>query len=210
ASLSIYVAWARLEYRTQRSDLINPHKDYQERWQRYLDEFGDDDDIVVVVEDHAAQRARMQEALEELAALVAGQPDHFDRLFYKVDLRPLRNRALLFLPVEQIEQIQGNLQNMGMLLDPPVVGNFDPLFGWKSLTLWRLLSEARKRAAQIVPDKPLSVDDDQFLTQLLAISRSATAYLEDPEKYRTPWSSLIAQQPKQQDLLAEPRYFFSD
>ncbi len=209
-ALSIYAACTRLEYHTQRSDLINPHKDYQQRWGRYLEEFGDDDDIVVVVEDHSANRPRMQQALDELAGAVAKQPDHFDRLFYKVDLRPLRNRALLFLPPEQIDQIQGNLQNMSMLLDPPVVGSFDPLFGWKSLTLLRLLSEARKRAAQIVPDKQLSADDDQFLTQLLAISRAATTYLEDADKYRTPWSSLIAQPPKQQDLLAEPRYFFSD
>lgn len=209
-AVSIYAACASLEYRTQRSDLINPQKDYQERWRRYLAEFGDDDDIVVVVEDHSAQRERMQQALNELGALVAKQPEHFDRLFYKVDLRPLRNRALLFLPPEQIEQILANVQSMGMLLDPPVAANFDPLFGWKSLTLWRLLSEARKRAAQIVPDRPLSVDDDQFLTQLLAITRSATTYLEDAAAYRTPWSSLIAQPPKQQDLLAEPRYFFSN
>src|SRR5262245_20240365 len=89
---SVYAACTKLEYRTQRSDLINPHKDYQERWRRYLEEFGDDDDIVVVVEDHSAQRQRMQQALDDLGARVAKQPQHFDHLFYKVDLRPLRNR----------------------------------------------------------------------------------------------------------------------
>jgi hopanoid biosynthesis associated RND transporter like protein HpnN len=209
-ALSIVAAWTRLEYRTQRSDLINPHKDYQERWQRYLKEFGDDDDIVVVVEDRTAQRTRMEQALEELAAALARQPERFDRLFYKVDLRPLHNRALLFLPTEEIGKIEANLQDMGMLLDPPVVGTFDPLFGWKSLTLLRLLTEGRNRAARIVPEKPLPLDDDQFLTQLLAISHSAAAYLENPTSYRNPWSSLVPQPPQQQDLLAEPRYFFSD
>ena len=75
-ALSGYAAWTRLEYRTQRSDLINPHKDYQERWQRYLKEFGDDDDIVVVVK--GSNRNRMRAALEALAGEVAKQPTRFD------------------------------------------------------------------------------------------------------------------------------------
>src|SRR5205085_10540880 len=42
SAVSVYAAATRLEYRTQRSDLINPRKDYQERWRQYLAEFGDD------------------------------------------------------------------------------------------------------------------------------------------------------------------------
>src|SRR5438270_14060064 len=97
AVISLVSAWefyARLEYRTQRSDLMNPHKDYQKRWRAYLSEFGDDDDMVVVVE--GANRDCMTAALEHLAIDVRSQPERFDRLFYKVDLRPLRDRALLF------------------------------------------------------------------------------------------------------------------
>src|SRR5262249_33358119 len=146
-AVSVYAAYTRLEYRTQRTDLINPHKDYQERWRQYLEEFGDDDDIVVVVK--GQDKARMRSALDALAEQVSKQPEHFDRLFYKVDLRPLSSRALLFLSAEQIGQIQDNLQSMGMLLEPPLVGNFDPLIGWKSLTLERLLHEARDRAGKI-------------------------------------------------------------
>src|SRR5579859_1645816 len=89
--LSIYAAVTKLEYRTQRSDLIDPHKDCQERWRRYLKEFGDDDDIVAVVK--GTDKKRMKAALESLAAEVAKQPNRFDRLFYKVDLRNLSNRA---------------------------------------------------------------------------------------------------------------------
>src|SRR5262249_7642399 len=107
SAISIYAASTRLEYRTQRNDLISPRKDYQERWQQYLAEFGDDDDIVVVVK--GQDEARMRAALDALAEQVSRQPEHFDRLFYKVDLRSLANRALLFLPADQIAQIQDNL-----------------------------------------------------------------------------------------------------
>src|SRR5262249_60016273 len=95
-------------------------KDYQQRWRQYLAEFGDDDDMVVVVE--GADRAPMVAAIERLADAVRGQPERFDRLFYKVDLRPLHNRALLFLPAEQIQSIQENLRPVGA----PVFGPGGP------------------------------------------------------------------------------------
>jgi hopanoid biosynthesis associated RND transporter like protein HpnN len=206
-ALSLYLAATRLEYRTQRSDLMDPHKDCQERWRRYLGEFGDDDDIVVVVK--GSDRERMITALDSLAVEVGKQPKRFDRLFYKVDLRNLSNRALLFLPTEEIARIQGNLRNMGMLLEPPLVGRLDPFIGWRNLTLLRLLHEARDRAGKLLPEQPLAEGDEIFLAQLLAISRSATDVLENPNRYKTPWHSLMVQKPEQQALLREPQYFFS-
>jgi hypothetical protein len=200
AGLSAWLASTRLEYRTQRSDLANPHKEYQQRWRQYLAEFGDDDDIVIVVQGN--DRAAMQQALDALAEKVQQQPDRFDRLFYKVDLRPLRDRALLYLPTGQIRQIQENLQSMALLLE------FGPL-SWRSLTLLSLMREARHRAGQIHPEQPLSAADDQFLTQLRSISRSAADFVSDPGRYRNPWSSLLAQPPEQKDLLNEPQYFFN-
>src|SRR5258708_3794291 len=82
-AVSVSAASTRLEYRTQRSDLITPHKESQQRWRQYLQEFGADDDIVVVVK--GADAARMRSALDALAEQVTRQPEHFDRLFYKVD-----------------------------------------------------------------------------------------------------------------------------
>src|SRR5436190_1667642 len=93
AAVSGYAFYARLDYRTQRSDLMSPDKDYQQRWKQYLAEFGDDDDMVVVVE--GADRARIRSAIDALAADIARQPALFEHLFHRVDLRPLRDRALL-------------------------------------------------------------------------------------------------------------------
>ena len=198
ASLCAFASF--LEYRTQRSDLISPNKDYHKRWREYLAEFGNDDDIVVVVK--GSDRKRMEEALDLLAKRVQDQPALFDRLFYKVDLRLLQNRALLYLPVEQIQQIQDNLKSMTLLLE------FGPI-SWQSLTLYSLLHESRDRLAKLLPGRPLSPADEQFLAQLLALGKSATATLEDPAKYHNPWQSLMPAPPEQQNLLAEPQYFFS-
>jgi hopanoid biosynthesis associated RND transporter like protein HpnN len=201
--LSAYAACLRLEYRTQRNDLMSQNKDYLQRWQKYVAEFGDDDDIVVVVK--GGQRPRMRQALDALAAQVERQPEHFDRLFYKVDLRPLRNRALLFLSTQQIQDIQDNLRHMSRLLDAP------GRLGWNLLTLHQLLGEAGRLAARLRPGQPLGPADDQFFTQLSAITRVAAAALADPKTYHNPWESMVPQGPAQQeDLLAQPQYFFSD
>jgi hopanoid biosynthesis associated RND transporter like protein HpnN len=199
-AVSVYAACTRLEYRTQRTDLVSPNKDYQQRWRQYLAEFGDDDDIVVVVK--GVNGDRMRQALDALALQVQQQPERFDRLFYKVDLRSLHDRALLFLSTEEIGQVQANLKSMSPLLEVGPVG-------WGFFTLHRLVHEARDRAGKIAPDRPLSIADDQFLTQLLAISRSATQFLGKAAEYQNPWHSLLAQPSEQRDLLAEPQYFFS-
>jgi hopanoid biosynthesis associated RND transporter like protein HpnN len=215
AALSVLAAATRLQYHTQRNDLLSPEKESQQRWKQYLAEFGDDDDIVAVVK--GRDTVRMRQALDALADKVRGRPDLFDRLFYKVDLRGLRDRALLFLSAEEIRSIRENIKGMGLLLQ------FGPL-GWRNLTLQSLLAEADQRALALKPGRPLSPADEQFFTQLLSICRTARDMLADPARYRNPWSSLMAgahkpgapatgplmaQRPGQEDLLAEPQYFFS-
>jgi hopanoid biosynthesis associated RND transporter like protein HpnN len=217
SGLSVYAALHFLEYRTSRTDLVSADKEYQKRWRQYLAEFGDDDDIVVVVQ--GSDRPRMQAALEHLAARVARQPQHFDRLFYKVDLRHLNNRALLFLPLEQIRQIQDHLQSpdMRLLLEPTLgEGRLDVLrnLRWQMVALGQILDKAGRIASKVEPGRRLNAGDGQVLAQLCAISQAATATLRDPCAYRNPWQSLIpppaGQKASEQcNLLTEPQYFFS-
>src|SRR5256885_2312776 len=92
--LCVWAACSRLQYRTQRDEMISPDKECQQRWHRYVEEFGDDEDMVVVVQGKGpGARPRMAAALEALAGKIRNDPEHFDRLFYKVDLRHLRDLA---------------------------------------------------------------------------------------------------------------------
>ena len=70
----IWAACTRLQYRTQRDELISPDKECQQCWRSYLDEFGDDEDMVVVVRGSPSARARMTAALEDLADKVRRSP----------------------------------------------------------------------------------------------------------------------------------------
>ena len=60
--------------------------------------------------------------LDELAAEIDKHPKLFERLFYKADLTSLHSRALLFLPTDQIRQVQAHIKGMSLLLEPPVLG----------------------------------------------------------------------------------------
>ncbi len=199
--LSVYLAATRLQYQTHRDDLIDPGKDCQRRWRQYLAEFGDDDDMVVVV--RGSDRAAMRDALDDVAGRIAARPELFDRLFYKVDLRPLRNRALMFLPADEIQSIRDRLVPMGPLLS---LGSFS----WREFTLQSLIGvEATRRLGLLKGGKPLTADDEQSLRQIAAILRAADAALADPATYRNPWSGVTPSASGQEDLLAEPQYFFS-
>lgn len=197
---SVVAFCTQLEFHTQRSDLISPDKEYQRRWQQYQAEFGVDDDIVAVVQGNDPQR--LQQAVEALGAAIARRPDLFDRLFYKVDLRHLRDRALLYLSTDDIRIILDNLRSMRLLLE------FGPI-SWQALTLDGLLHEARARAGRLPYGRQVGPADDQFFTQLLNVCQSASATLARPESYSNPWHSLLPSASEQHDLLAEPQYFFS-
>ncbi len=205
-ALSVWGACTRMQYQTSRNDLISPRKDYQQRWNNYLAEFGDDDDMVVVIQGN--DRPTMIAALESVAGRIQQQPEYFDRLFYKVDLRPLRTRALLYLDEKDITTIQANLDDMALLLQ---VG---PL-AWRGLGLGSLVREAAARVERAGTTKPLTASDRQLLGQLLGVCRSARASLADPGAYTNPWGSLLSPGAEkhggdgQADQMAEPQYFFN-
>src|SRR5581483_2909259 len=120
-AVSVWLACTRLSYHTQRDEMISPKKEVQQRWRAYLQEFGQDDDMVVVVQGAGGEsHPRMIDALESLAGRIRGRPEHFDRLFYKVDLHHLRDRALLFLPTQDVRRIQEDVGRMRPLLENPL------------------------------------------------------------------------------------------
>src|SRR5260370_42406442 len=101
-----------------------------------------------------------------------------------------------------MQRMEHNVRRMEVVLESGPIA-------WSFATLLSLLREARDRAGKIPPGKPLSPADEQFLGQLLALCKSARACLVNAADYRNPWQSLLPQAPAQQNLMAEPQYFFS-
>src|SRR5580704_13004778 len=132
---AVLVAYNKLAYQTQRNDLLSADKPCQQRWQKYIDAFGDDDDMVVVIEGN--NREQMIAAVNAVAEQVKQHPELFDRVFYRVDLQHIRDRAILHLPPEQLSAICDHVDRM-----EPLLGSTAPI-GWRMLSLQSLLANGQ-------------------------------------------------------------------
>ncbi|MFO0826106.1 MAG: MMPL family transporter [Gemmataceae bacterium] len=202
---AVQLAYTRLDYHTQRNDLLSADKPCQQRWQKYVDAFGDDDDMVVVAE--GTDHKQMQAALDAVAAKVKARPELFDRVFYKVDLSHLRDRALLHLPPEQLDSISTRLDRM-----KPLLGPFGPVT-WRMLSLQSLLGNAALSLESQRAGREVSAADRDLLAQLPAIAHSAAETLHNPTAYRNPWALTTgkpaAASQGSLESLAGPHYFFT-
>ena len=62
---SIWLTVTRLGFRTSRAELLSPRSDYNRRWLEYTKEFGDKEDVVVVVEGES--REQIVPALDDVS-----------------------------------------------------------------------------------------------------------------------------------------------
>lgn len=198
---SVNVAWNRLEYHTQRNDLLSAEKECQKRWQHYLDAFGDDDDMVVVVEGN--DRSAMVAALDSIAEKVKARPDRFDRVFHKADLRGLHDRALLYMSPQELDALRDRLDRMD-----PLMGRFAPV-AWQMLSLQTLLSKSTGILKDQAAGKNLPATDRDLLTQLPTVARSAAETLRNPDAYRNPWGITGGTSGPSMNQLTEPQYAFT-
>ncbi len=98
------LAATRLEMKTSRLDLLNPHSEFNQRWLAYLDEFGEDDDAVLVVE--GPRREDVVAALNALGEQLEAHSDQFSSIVFRVDVEQLKQKALYFLEPSQLRQAE--------------------------------------------------------------------------------------------------------
>lgn len=201
AGAGLIWAYARLEYHTQRGDLHGQDVACEARWRAFVREFGDDDDCVVIAEGN--DRAAMQAALAELAQLLDAEPALFDRVFYKLDLAHLHDRALLYLPVAELARIRDSLERMRPLL---LLGEI----GWDRVGVYWMLTHA----VTILQRDTLTAADQTELRQVVAVVAALGDMLAGAD-YADPWLPMV-QPPTSTDPLTarldlrQPRYFESD
>jgi hypothetical protein len=163
---SLLAACYQLKYFPQRDALLGADNPCQQRWLRYVQRFGADDDAVVVIA--GADSSRQKAAAEAVAARLATRPDLFDRVFYQVDLRSLQNRALLYLNVSELEQLRESVRHLEPLLEE------QGAWSWRMLSLQTLLS----RAVTVLTRGPTSESDRSLLTHLPTLLHASRTWLQ--------------------------------
>jgi hopanoid biosynthesis associated RND transporter like protein HpnN len=107
AAAAIVLSSARLGYKSSRLDLLYTHSDYNRLWIEYIDEFGNEDDAVIVVEGES--RDQVVPVLEELSTLLARERHLFHAVLHEVDLSKIRGKGLHYAEPQELQEIESFL-----------------------------------------------------------------------------------------------------
>ncbi|HHY84111.1 MAG TPA: MMPL family transporter [Verrucomicrobia bacterium] len=105
---SVWYTVQFLEFSTRRNDLVGSDKTYHQNFLRFREEFPRQDDLVVVVESDDSEKNR--QFVERLAARLEANTNLYEDVFYRGDLTMLGRKALLFLPEENLVQLEAMLK----------------------------------------------------------------------------------------------------
>lgn len=174
ALVALVLTFTRLGYRTSRLDLLNPESDYNRLWIDYINEFGDEDDAVVVVE--GANREQVVPVLQEISGLLAREDQLFHAVLHGVDLNKIRGKGLHYLSQEELLAIEGFLDELG----PVISGN------WARLNLGNMTGGICTRL-EADPQGPSGAMAEDEVDRL---SESFLAVLSQRKRYQSPWPEM--------------------
>jgi len=110
---AVYTA-TNLEFLTGRDDLMPKHAQFQKDYQAYRASFGDQEEIAIVVEsDDPALTSRF---CDRLYARLSQEPRLFLEVLYPGGLPYFRQNGLLFMPLEQLQQMAQTIELAAPLL----------------------------------------------------------------------------------------------
>ncbi|HZE35685.1 MAG TPA: MMPL family transporter, partial [Candidatus Eisenbacteria bacterium] len=187
-----------LSFRTSGRDLLPRNAGYVVRYNQYASEFGELEDIVIVIE------ARTFEAAKAYAARLVHElrlsPIKFPRVTYRVDPQRFEGRQLLYLPTEQLKEVRDRIFDYQEFMES-FAG--DP-------SLARLVEGANAAMASAFVsnlfDLGLEKGGGENTRFLQLVLEQISDRLNRPTPYRSPWGTLfsLGERP------ADAGYFLSD
>ena len=121
AGASVFYATNYLGFKTSRLDLINPHSRFNQLWLEYREQFGADDEVVVIIE--GAGREEIVPALEDLYTQLTAEQQSFYAVLHENGLSRVREKGLHFLPDSDLSKVDQQLQR----LRPVMQGQWDSI-----------------------------------------------------------------------------------
>ena len=174
ALFSLVLTGSRLGFRTSRLDLLNPECSHNRLWIDYINEFGDQDDAVVVV--RGASRQEVVPVLEEVSSALVQEERLFHAVLHEVNLSKIRGKGLYYLP-------EAELGTVGPFLDevePIVRGD------WARLNLSNMTDGLCLR----LHDPQSAAQRPATLAKLDRLSKSLLTTLTHRDRYQSPWPDM--------------------
>jgi len=187
-----------LTFGTSGRDLLPRNAGYIVRYNQYASEFGELEDIVIVIE------ARTFEAAKAYAARLVHElrlsPIKFPRVTYRVDPQRFEGRQLLYLPTEQLKEVRDRIFDYQEFMES-FAG--DP-------SLARLVEGANAAMASAFVsnlfDLGLEKGGGENTKFLQLVLDQISDRLDRPTPYRSPWGTLFSLG----DRPADAGYFLSE
>ena len=163
----------RLEFRTERSDLIDPKAAFQQRWNRYVETFGNAEDVVVVVESDGP--SAIVAALEDLGARVKRETQKFTDVFYKFEPGAMQSKGLQYLSPGELSAGLRQLDEMGRA------------------DLMRVEAIASRLQTQLADASAPQKDARRsMLSQADRLGNSLISGFGEPRDFIAPWPDLVS------------------
>ena len=115
AIFCLYWSYENLGLKMSRLDLINPNSSFNKLWLDYVDEFGDDNEVIVVVE--GTKNEEVSAVLQKLTGKIEEFPELYQDILHDVDLSDIR-KGLHYVPLEDLQAIH---QSVALSLQQPAV-----------------------------------------------------------------------------------------
>ncbi|HWA97648.1 MAG TPA: MMPL family transporter [Pirellulales bacterium] len=168
---------AKLGYRTSRLDLLDPNSDYNRLWIDYINEFGDEDDAVVVVE--GPGRDKVVPVLQEIAAQLAREDRLFHAVLHGVDLNKIRAKGLHYLSSDELLGVERFLAEAKPIIDGQ----------WARLKLGNMATGMASRL-EMLSKVPASPDFAGARQEVDRLSDSLLSTLNQKRQYISPWPGM--------------------
>lgn len=195
AACVAYTAW-KLEFKTDRSDLIDPSTPFHQRWLRYTETFGESGDMVVVIE--AAQPETIKQAQDALGEKLLRQPELFANVLYKVEPGNLRHKGLQYLPPELLAQGLERLEEYR----PVLLGRWDLVKLESVIPLLRY--QLQDLGQESIPaDHPLWLHAER-------LAESLARFAEDRDDFQNPWPDILPVDPAMRDQANQTVYLLNE
>lgn len=105
----IWYTVAKLEFDTNRDNLVSSQQSHHHAYLDFKKEFPSQDDMVVVIQSEDQEKNR--QFVERLGPRLEAETNLFADVFYKGDLKMMGNKALLFVPDNDLKELKQTLHD---------------------------------------------------------------------------------------------------
>jgi hopanoid biosynthesis associated RND transporter like protein HpnN len=180
--VSIWLCMTQLGFRTSRAELLSPKSDYNRRWIEYTKEFGDKEDVVVVVEGDS--REQLTPVLDDVSRRLQKRSDLFAAVLHEADAPKLRAKGLYYLKPAELRQIDGFLDQASSILQ----GH------WSSLSLGGMAQWMGSAMSAGSPTQQQQLQAS-MQTELPRVLAGLSAALGPDKTYQSPWPAMSFSSP---------------